>query len=157
LFDGEPLSENFRRNKDNAPDSRGDRVTGPLSLSILFGATLSKCQFAKNSERDGLQRRFLYHVALSHARELDRPKPDRERLAKLVEQFKRLTLLKGPFTWDPAAQKRFDSYKHEVQKRQEATDPYDESTCGRLATLCTHTLKIAMIFQAACLCSDDTN
>jgi hypothetical protein len=154
LFDGEPMSEGFRRNRKEDDLESQTRVTGPVSLSIIFGATLSKCQFASNSERDGMQRRFLYHLALCQARELDRPKPDREWLGGLIRQFERLLFLKGEFAWDSATARRFDQYKKEVTIRLEATDPFDESTRGRLATLCTYALKVAMIFESACLCYD---
>jgi hypothetical protein len=156
IFDGEPMSEGFRRNRKQDDLESQTRVTGPVSLSIVFGATLSKCQFAGNSERDGLQRRFLYHLALCPARELDRPKPDRQWLAGLIRQFERLLFLKGEFAWEEATARRFDQYKKEVTLRLEAADPFDESTRGRLATLCTYALKVAMIFESASLCYDSS-
>lgn len=154
LFDCEPMSEGFRRNRKEDNLDTQERVTGPLSLSIVFGSTLSRCQFDGNSERDGLQRRFLYHLALTKARKLDRPMPDQKWLKCLIDQFERLTYLKGAFVWDSVAAARFDQYKEEVERRKQTHDPYDEATQSRLSTLCVYALKIAMIFEATRLCYD---
>jgi hypothetical protein len=155
LFDCEPMSEGFRRNRNQDDLDTQERVTGPLSLSILFGATLSKCQFNGNSERDGLSRRFLHHLAIESVREIDRPKPDHEWIDELVEKFRRLTYLKGAFQWEPDAAKRFDQYKKEIRARKKAHDPFDEATQGRLATLCVYVLKILMQFECAIICKRD--
>jgi hypothetical protein len=150
LFDCEPMSEGFRRNRNQEDDlDSQERVTGPLSLSILFGATLSKCQFNGNSERDGLSRRFLYYLALEGVREIDRPKPDHKMVEELVEKFKRQTCLKGAFQWEPEAKERFDQFEKEIAARKKAHDLFDESTRGRLATMCVYVLKILMQFESA--------
>jgi hypothetical protein len=155
LYDGESMSETFRGNRQNNNPNTQGRETGPTSLSILFGSTLNKCQFGTNSERDGLQRRFNYYLAIDKARKLDHPQPDHDRVQKLVEKFKRLTHLKGSFSWDSSAKKRFDCYKEEVEARIKDCDPFDESTRGRLNTICTKTVKVAMLFESARICVHD--
>jgi hypothetical protein len=88
-------------------------------------------------------------------RELNRPQPDHDRVKNLVEKFKRLACLNGPFSWESSAAQRFDCYKKEVRARTEDCDPFDESTRGRLSTLCAMTVKVAMLFESARICMYD--
>jgi hypothetical protein len=154
LFDGKRLSENFRRNRKEGNLESQERWTEPTSTNIVFGVTFNACEFRGNTQRAGLQCRFLPYVAEDRARRLRRPRPDEARLQGLVKQFSLLSYLRGPFAWAPKSVTLFDQFKDSIDERIRACDILDDRTRGRLTTACAWALKIAMIFEAARLCSD---
>ena len=154
LFDGKPLSETFRRNRTEGKLESQERWTGPTSTNVVFGVTFNGCEFRGNTQRAGLQRRFLCYVAEDKARQLHRPHPDERWLQGLAEQFRFLSYLHGPFSWTPEAETLFDQFKDAIDGRIRACDILDDQTRGRLTTACAWVLKIAMIFEAALLCHD---
>jgi hypothetical protein len=154
LFDGKRLSENFRRNRKEGNLESQERWTEPTSTNIVFGVTFNACEFRGNTQRAGLQRRFLCYVAEDKARRLHRPQPDEVRLQGLVKQFSLLSYLRGPFAWAPKSVTLFDQFKDTIDERIRACDILDDRTRGRLTTACAWVLKIAMIFEASILCYD---
>jgi hypothetical protein len=152
LFDGKRLSETYRRNRKEGDLESQERWTEPTATNIIFGVTFNACEFKGNSQRAGLQRRFLCYVAEERARHLHRPRPDEEWLQGLIKQFSLLSHLKGAFLWAPGTEKLFDEYKDSIDKRISACDILDDRTRGRLTTACAWALKVAMIFEAARLC-----
>jgi hypothetical protein len=154
LFDGKPLSEGFRRNRKQDDLESQERWTPPTSTNIVFGATFLGCHFKENASRLGLQRRFLYYVAEDTVRSLLRPEPDFVRFKGLISQFTLLSRLRGVFTWTREAEQLFDRYKIEIDRRKRACDILDEFTRSRLTTACALVVKLAMIFEASCLCYD---
>jgi Protein of unknown function (DUF3987) len=154
LFDNKPLSEAFRRNRTEGNLESQERWTGLTSTNIIFGVTFNGCEFRGNTQRAGLQRRFLCYVAEDKARQLHRPHPNDEWLHGLARQFSLVSYLRGPFNWTPEAETLFDRFKDAIDERIRACDILDDQTRGRLTTACAWVLKIAMIFEAACLCFD---
>jgi hypothetical protein len=152
LFDGKPLSETFRRNRTEGKLESQERWTGPTSTNIVFGVTFNGCEFRGNTQRAGLQRRFLCYIAEARARKLYRPRPDEEWVGGLIKQFSLLCYLKGAFYWAPGTEALFDQYKDAIDKRIDACDILDDRTRGRLTTACAWALKLTMIFEAARLC-----
>ena len=154
LFDGKPLSETFRRNRTEGKLESQERWTGPTSTNVVFGVTFNGCEFRGNTQRAGLQRRFLCYVAEDKARQLHRPHHDQQWLQGLIRQFSLLSYLRGPFSWTPEAETLFDQFKDAIDQRIRACDILDDRTRGRLTTACAWVVKIAMIFEAARLCND---
>jgi hypothetical protein len=76
------------------------------------------------------------------------------RFQGLVSQFTLLSHLRGFFVWTSEATQLFDRYKTEIDRRKRACDILDESTRSRLTTACALVVKLAMIFEASCLCYD---
>jgi hypothetical protein len=159
LFDGKPLSETFRQNRKKGGGDELDgqeRWTEATSTNIVFGVTFNACEFRGNTQRAGLQRRFLPYVAEDTARDLDRPVPDEKIVHGLVKQFSLLAYLRGAFSWTKQSEKLFDDYKATIDARIRACDILDDRTRGRLRTACAWVAKIAMIFEAGILCYDAT-
>jgi hypothetical protein len=155
LFDCKALSETFRRNRSKEGELESqERWTELTSTSIVFGVTYNACEFRGNTQRSGLQRRFLPYVAEDTVRVLDRPVPSEETVNGLVKQFSLLTYLRGVFSWTKESEKLFDDYKAKIDARIRACDILDDRTRGRLRTACAWVAKIAMIFEAGVLCYD---
>jgi hypothetical protein len=136
LFDGKRLSENFRRNRTEGNLESQERWTESTSTNIIFGATFNACEFRGNTQRAGLQRRFLCYVAEDRARRLHRPQPDEVRLQGLTRQFSLLSHLPGPFTWTSDSEMLFDQFKDTIDERIRDCDILDDGTRGRLTTAC---------------------
>ena len=146
LYDCEPMSESFMRNKSKKnPQPR--RFVPETSTSIVFGATFNVACFQGQAIRAGMARRFIFYVSEGHGRVVIRPTVGD--ITNLVSLFDRLKLVAGPIDFSPAAYQFWEDYQKKNRALIDSTDPLHEAELCRLSSAPMQTLHIAMIFQAA--------
>lgn len=152
LYDCKGMSENFRRNSNEA-NGNGKRVIKQTSTSLLFGATWNVCQLLGNGVRSGLQRRFLIYAAEKHGRLIELPEcHDETEMVPICVQLSFLAQLPDVrLQFSPEARALWGEFQR-LNRNQMASESAGEANEMRLARLNgqpDHVLKIAIIFHAA--------
>lgn len=159
LYDCGAMKESFLRNKKGNDGAAEKRLIPETSTSILFGCTFNIARFQQLEDRDGMRRRFLAYVAEGHGRFTPNPPPfDVTLLVDIALCFDALEKLKGEFTLSDGA-KPLWIWIQQGNRDALANLPLDGSqdVYGRdLTESPSHTLKIAMIFEACRWAKDMT-
>ncbi len=158
LYDCEDWCQRFK----NGAKKSEFRSIDETSCSMLVATTFSAARFNGIEHGDGLRRRFLYYTATDTERELDWPDHTFEQeWAGVLDAFTRLLSIEGEF---PPLNKshRLGSLWSDIQRdfrSRSSALPMDlesEALANSLREAASHTLKIAMIFQAGLHVKDST-
>lgn len=150
LYDCGPLSESFRRNKNESEDGQPRRSIAETSTSIVFGGTFNVACFQGQTVRAGMARRFLYYVAERRGCDLfETPEHDADALDSLAEGFRRCQEIAGPMRFALDALPRWRAYQEANRAAMDDANPLAEDLISRLASAPAQTLAVAMTFEAA--------
>jgi DNA polymerase I-like protein with 3'-5' exonuclease and polymerase domains len=146
LYDCRELSETYRRNKKETAEQQPRRIIPVTSTSILFGATPLDATFPHQKHQQGLARRFLNYFSSVLERFI--AWPETAQIENIARTFVPLLDYRGPLTLESEAFNLWEKFQR--QNRKALKDTPEERAFERYAlnSQPTHTLKVAIIFEA---------
>ncbi|MDA7657900.1 YfjI family protein [Verrucomicrobia bacterium] len=153
LYDCEPLSESFKRNKRDDSQAVGRRVIEETSTTVLIGTTFGACKFPSKTIQSGMHRRFLFFLANRTGRTIHfPPSADPKELLKIREALERLNKLEATkCRLTGGAKQRWITYQD--SNRAALANAVIEQERSRLNSSPNHVMKVAMLFSASRWCT----